>query len=190
MINRLTGEMSVNQEREALPEGFILIQPMSSADYKMMLLEFTPRLEESIRVELEESLARDDFMQAVVAILSKHPQEFDEWAKWSNQKILELLKSNLQDAGLADDAIAPALDCFQKSRVDTARANHEVRQHHRPRTPSRKNSTRSPVSPRSNNNHSNLRKIIHEVVDRMDEEEMRHIWLPLGLVYDSVNKAF
>lgn len=189
IINPVTGEVTIHQDSEVIPEG-IRIQPLSAEDYRIMMLEFIARCEEATRVEVASLLGSDDFLHTVPEYFRNHPEQSNEWLDWRDQKTFEFLRGNLQDSGMSEDAIELSLDVFQKSKAESETPRFTTDQ---PREdddyPSHRESGFHNIR-YSGNNNSSLRRLIHNVVNRMDEEEMRRMWLPVGLVYDSLRRNF
>jgi hypothetical protein len=104
------------------------------------------------------------------------PAGRSQWLRFREDQLFAELDRALTEAGLAEDLRPLVRSAMQRSRA----------QQHKPRPSD--TAPRAPVVAGSGADAA-LRNIVHAVIERMSEEELRRIWLPLGLVADALGRG-
>ncbi|MDT5061713.1 MAG: hypothetical protein QOH63_2172 [Acidobacteriota bacterium] len=174
LLDTTTGQLNVRNDGEPVPENFIPIEKVTQGEHRQMAEDFLAELDESKREEFRQALAFENFWFHWSVLLRRYRNDGvqKKWLKWSDTKIFDLFESRLRLAALPDNIIDNAINILK----------HSLEQLVRPRqsydSTSRRLETNDP-----------LRNIIHLVIDGMSEEELRRIWLPIGLLADALKQT-
>lgn len=204
LVNNLTGELLVGDADDTAAEGYTQLPPLTSDDYRMIARDFLPLVtDEALRDELQQDLLADDFWSTFSGHLREHREAFTAWGAWRIQKVLELFRTMLGEAGLSGETVDLAVEHLEQSRVkkpkpptpQTSRAPLlKIHPTNRPpgrganNAPSIRNYTRQPTTPEAEAPPSALHTAIHEAINTLSESELRRIWLPIGAILDALNK--
>jgi len=168
------GQLSLGTADSTLREFQISINKISRDEYKEMAWRFLPQVAEPLKNDFRQVLSLDDFWPHWSALMWKYKHQgiFDEWVKWRNREILSIFETRLRLAEISSDIVAKAIAHLRQRSKKVS-----------PLTSTRTTSaTRHlPVS--------QLRKLIHEAVEKMGDEELRRIWLPLGTLADALKNS-
>jgi hypothetical protein len=201
VVDSDTGQLHVDAGDEVLPNNHFRIQPITKEDYRIIAREFLNDIEKPLQDELQEAVQEDDFWPKFSTILRQHKDEgiLDHWLKWREQQILGLFKSRLDQVGLPEDIQLRAIGYLKYSREQklptmpkpsliktnpsqsmqwslNPKRLAQATQDNRYKT----SDTRSTID---------LRSILHDAIDTIEEVELRRIWLPVGVVLDAIKKS-
>lgn len=177
LVNSKTGHPTISSDGESIPESFIKIDKISREEYRDMAWRFLPVVNESRQAELREALDLEDFWPRWANLVNKNRADgtFERWREWRKEHIIQLFENRLKSANLPEQIIEKASTAFKES------------QERAPRTKQLKPTGRGEVTKHNTSVYS-LRDIIHSAIDRMSEDELRRIWLPVGIVVDIISK--
>lgn len=203
LVNNLTGEILIGAAGDASAEGYTQLLPMTSEDYRIIARDFLPLVtDETLRDELQQDLLAEDFWSSYSSRLRRHDEAFAAWGAWRIQKVQELFRTMLGEAGLSDETIELAMEHLEQSAVkkpkppthQTSRApllkihpTSRTARRGTNNTPSDRNYSRQPTAGGEDTT-SALHTVIHEAIDTLSEGDLRRIWLPIGAVLDALNK--
>jgi hypothetical protein len=174
-VNSETGEIRIERSEEPEPPSpWVKISQVSSEDHRNIANAFRSQI------------APDDleYFQTI-------PEASDFWPKWSQliknfadgkyskpwasfrfNKLCELYLQRLKSLNIDDNTAAGSLDRIKAVKTANYRASNKLSQG-------------SPVPQQSA---ISLRHVVRATLDSLSEDELRRIWLPLGLVADALRK--
>jgi hypothetical protein len=173
ILNTSTGDLGIGNDNEPLPEQFIQVEKVTSEEYRRIAFDFLPKLADSKRSEFRQVLSIDDFWPNWSLLVRKYRRQgvFREWLKWRDDKVCEIFQNRLKgqvSEPICEQALRNLRDSLQKA----------------PKPTRSKPSTDRSLDKRD----GDLRRIIHAAIDKMSDEELRLIRLPVGIVADLLNQ--
>jgi hypothetical protein len=171
VLNKITGELSLKKNDEPVREPFIRVEKVSREEYRQIAWDFLPQLDEAQRIEFRQSLSLDDFWPHWSALINKYKKEgvLDTWLQWRTERIRTIFENRLKLADVTSTVTEQAVN--QLTQPPKKRPlSHQAR------------ATRDDIE--KNIDEDQLRKIIHTAIDKLSLEELRRIWLPLGIITD------
>jgi hypothetical protein len=215
VVDKLTGELTINTGEGKLAENSIYIEPVSHEDNLDIANEFVSGLDDSLKPNFRKSLEQEDYWPPFSALLKKNVELNRKWQKWRIEKFEELFQNRLSFLDISEDIVKIGVDSFNtcQPEVSTSKQLHQselsepYEKAQQSKQSGQSKSTRkiimataqkaTPARPtvradsvkqvvRINKSEENLRNIVHNVVDTLSEAELRQIWLPLGAVFDTL----
>jgi len=143
---------------------------MTRENYRQIVSDFISLLSEQQQSDFEGVTSIEDFWPRWSSMINKHQIDglYQRWLKWRTERIVEFFENRLKQLDVAPTTISEAVTNFKNAPKATAQPN------------------RNPpiVRPRENTVSIQLKAVVHGVVDRMSDDDLRRIWLPLGHLID------
>jgi hypothetical protein len=170
LLNKETGELIVREPGDSLSEPFVVIEKITREEYREMAWQFLPKLTEPQKNDFRQALSLDNFWPHWSAVLWRHKTDgiFDQWLKWRADQIVNLFEARLARAQIPDNLSSVAVRELKR----------------KPPKPSSLREPRHIGVKNTRDSEGRLRLLVHNAIDRMGEEELRRIWLPLGTLAD------
>lgn len=177
LLNTTNGQLHVANTGEPIPENFILVEKITREENGQIARDFLAELDEDKRNEFSHVLSAfsiDDFWPHWSALLRKYRSDgiLKRWLKWNDAKVRDLFESRLRKAQLPDNVVNEAVNTLK----------HSLEALVKPKPPY------EPIERKRESINASLRDAIHAVIDRMSEEQLRLISLPIGLLSDELNR--
>jgi hypothetical protein len=194
-VHASTGELHVVESETPLPDGCVAVGKLTREDYRDMASRFLEFLPQDARPQFEEALTHDNFWPRWTSVLRHHSSEpvYRDWGSWRLTEITRLFTQRLVDAELSPDVITAATTNLTQSRDKTLLARRQSApssqaEGRKPdnRMPSRLGEQKDRWT---RTDGPSLHDLVHTVIDRMTEDEVRRLWLPVGVVIDAVNQS-
>lgn len=158
-----------------LPDGVVELKRLSTDSYRSMAANFLAGLpDESTRAELSPLLGGNPFWNAWIDGVSKHEQK----AAWESFRVSAIDKEFLQQ--LAAAGIEEA-----RSR-EMLTALHSSKNSQRPKGRSANATHRAPAN--LPHGRAELLRLVRETIERLSDEELRSLRLPVGVILDVVRQ--
>lgn len=166
-FNAADGSAIVVKRTDEVPNGHVLVEPATVQEHRAIAGDFLSRAPESALESLKDIVASPEqhWWRRWLTEMEKLGQ-LSAWNAFRHERLRELLKSRLEEAGVAQpvlEAAAGAVAQGRRSRQREARVKE----------------------PR---NDGGIRALVVSVVGRMSDEELRDLRLPVGLVLDVLNE--
>lgn len=151
-------------------KGWISVSPLTTEDYKEMARGFLPEVDAGERAAFEAAISETNFWHSWSSLISRSRQTdlFKKWMSYRGARIDALFQERLKKQGFSEHATHLATRALLASKKIPVPAP----------TPYRQRSV--DVS---------LRSMIHRAVDRLSESDLRQLWLPVGVVLDSIDRS-
>lgn len=174
-VNPESETVKVAQAAGPVPEPpFVEVPKLTSEEHHRFATEFLPQIEMDERERFQELLAGENFWQRWFAATRTFAggKYLKPWLTFRFDRICELLRERLRALGISDIA---ALICVEKVKQSKA-ADRPVPAVNK----------RIPMTPSTSI--GSLYDVARAALDAMSEEELRRIWLPLGVVADAIRR--
>ena len=180
-LKRSSAELEVAIESPNPVEDWLELRRLGTDDYREIAKHFLERVESEDREHFALILQTDEFWNSwSSAIRTMHAGRYQKtWVEFRREAICEAFRTRVKDSGLDENAVAQATAHFESSRHPPRSATVSLA------LSSRLQGLASTFSPRPVTN-SLLRSTAAMVIAQMSEEELRGLWLPLGLVTDAL----
>lgn len=175
ILNKFTGDLEIRGDgQEILPEPLMLVEKVTSEEYRQMARAFLPQIEDdTAKSEFIQALSFVDFWPSWSALMSKYRSGiFKAWLTWRDAKVYEIFQERLKAHDVPELITSKSLTTLKESL------------HWKP------SRTSQPKPPRvyTNDTNSELREIVHAAIDKMSDTELKLIWLALGVVSDLIKQ--
>lgn len=173
-----SGQIMTKRLEDSTPEDAVVIPKISTEDYRKMCREFLKQLDDDQRPQLEAVLVEEDFWPSWSYLINAfRPQGvYARWLRWRITAIQQLLNDRLRDIGVPDvlvltvaQAVFRSRESHQKNSIVPARQSHVI------------DVPRQTVT-------EDLQGLAHQAIDRMSENQLRQMWLPLGSIFDAIRR--
>jgi hypothetical protein len=170
----------ISHENESCPDDYRLIEKLTAEDYRHAAREY------SLRVPQEDRAAFDTILDSEIfswlnwsdALRSyEHGLLFYDWLAWRFNRICELFVDRVKAADVEERLLPVALANFKASK------------------PTRVKSALSPQPQQalsswrgSGLDLSFVRGVAQHAIAAMSEDDIRRLWLPLGMVLDAIQR--
>lgn len=165
-FNTANGNTVLIKRAAAVPEGHVRIEPTTVEEHRAIARDFLDSVAEPARDTLRAIVDSPDeqWWRRWLAELKKLG-DLATWNTFRHERLRELLKARLDASGLDETARSTAAGTVAQSRQP------------RPRKRSRAPQTRNDV-----------RVVVAAVIEKMSEEDLRDLKLPVGLVLDVLDE--
>ena len=190
LVIRDSGDLLTVELDADASEGVVEIGKLKEEDYRDMSRSFLGGLPDSVPADLQQAGEATPFWPSWSRTLARpeHAAIFRLWLEWRLASVTDRFVARLQNAGLSAELTERARSnlVLWREKASAARRTHGLprptevrdvltqaaRQNTANTLPSRHRQTRD------------LRQLIHSAIDRMSEEELRCVWLPVGVIVD------
>lgn len=181
-VNTDEGTLKVLPDRETPPSGLVQVPKITAEEHRGIAQAFLSKLDPADRAAFEEVLKTDNYWQRWV----RHTNTFDrgkyrgEWIAFRRDQIIALLKTKLVALGLSGPLAESALQAARDSKGPNPLAA---------RSPAfTRHAGRLRGLPLANRRlrEDDLKRLAHQAIDRMGEDEVRKLRIPLGAVIDAL----
>lgn len=165
-FNTANGNTVLIKRAESVPEGHVRIEPTTVEEHRAIARDFLGSVAEPARDTLRAIVDSPDeqWWRRWLAELEKMG-DLATWNTFRHERLRELLKARLDASGLDETARITAAGTVAQSRQPRSRK--------RSRTPQTRN---------------DVRAIVAAVIEKMSEEDLRDLKLPVGLVLDVLDE--
>ena len=185
-VSTETGEVSVVPATGAVPAGFVEVPKISHGDHLQLAKEFLGRVEPSDQAQFQGELKKPDYWQRWNTALKfvKGGQYLIAWHEFRVQRICEIYAARLREAGISsEEIVARSVENLRRLRSEAY--SQKQRQG---------SATGKPVPALSYERRRDrqarpLQEIAIEAVRSLSEEELRRLWLPMGVVIDALRRG-
>lgn len=176
-VHAETGELTIVPSDSSVDAGFIRIDKISLDEYRSIAQDFLPKINSDVRGQLQNALTARNYWPQWSAVLNRHRSDgiYETWMQWRGEKIIDLLESRLRRVNLPEAIVEGVVRRLTSYSAKVATRRNTLH----PDTLHNLASAHAGV---------NIREIVHRAVDLMSEEELRRIWLPLGVLIDVTGK--
>jgi hypothetical protein len=135
-----------------------------------MARDFLPQIDERARPDFERVVDIGDFWTHWSTLINRYKTDgtFSNWLHWRTKRIEETFQQRLHDLDVKPDLIPQATANFKNNSSPF------------PGPAVQQSAAQFGVSGEG------TRTLIHRVVDKIAEEDLRRIWLPAGLLIDEL----
>ena len=176
-INPTNAQITVIPSREATPKPLIEVPNVTPDEYRSIALDFVKNIEEKDRVRFSEiatsSLFESQWYDNIRTWRGGYYSK--AWGKFRFDKLCDIFMGRLATHGLTQDLIA---SCVSNLKRLKSKAPKEA--------PSFPTLDSSPSSERPE---ILVQEILLRAAKSLTEEDLRRIWLPLGVVLDAIRKT-
>jgi hypothetical protein len=174
LLDSSNGHLIIANNNDLIPETFIRIEKVTQDEYRQMAKDFLEGLDDSKKSEFQQAFSFDDFWPYWSTLLRKYRSDgiLKDWLKWRDDNVQNLFEKRLLATKMPSNVIDNAIHELK----------HSLEKQIKPKRP------HDSIHKQPESINESLRSVIHEVIDRMSEEELRRIWLPVGLLSDVVKK--
>jgi len=175
-----TGDLSIAPQTHSESQPWAKIEPLSVDDHRKIVTDFLQNIEPANRPSFEAIAKTPDFWSPWSRELRTHENgKYQEaWLRFRIEQIASGFKDRAISAGAQDKATAAAIAVLEASRKDLrkARTGFEPRRAQYP----------YPTQLGGASSGSSLQDVAVSAITRMSEDELRSLWLPVGLVTDAI----
>ncbi len=164
------GACTVVPRDSPIPEGGILIDGLTATDYQAMASDFLGDADPATRSLLEPTLTAAPFWPAwSTALRHAGAETMSRWSAFRHKCVMTEWTTRLKKAGLDDGGIVDwSAQMERSSRIVRTRS---------------RGTAKGSVAKSA----SNLRRAVVQTIERMSDDELRRLWLPVGFVFDSMD---
>lgn len=171
-VDRRSMKLLVLEEPDKSAD-MMTLQRMTSDDHHSVARGFVARAPSDLQSQLSKILENEDYWPRWKQIINGYPDRrvYFDWMKWRGDQIAALLRKRLSDLGFDEPEVRELVSQVRAKvkRTPSDRNDHAVQN---------AETTKSPVL--------NLANIVRFAVADMPDEELRKLWLPVGVVVDAV----
>ena len=193
IVSPETGEIQVWDFESQPPDSFLRVGKLTREDYREMARDFLPRISQpEVRVQLSDVLKADEFWSQWSLILNSHKNDgvYTSWIRWRNGEIVTRFRAALVSASLPHNIVEMAVRSLEESHVKVPpRESSKFMYPRKPVLPEASRDTSSSIQ-RNNNRQEDIWALMHSAIDRMSEDELRQIRLPVGVILDVIKEKF
>jgi len=174
-IHPESGIVQVVQDDDAAPEAlFIEVPKLTKEEHRQIATDFLLQIDLDDRGRFQETLQAEDFWQKwfTTTRIWAGGKYLRPWLAYRFDRICDFFRQRLDALGISDSVAAICLERLKQSKAAD-----------RPNPVAKKRPP--PISPTSD---ESLRNIARVALNAMSEEELRRLWLPLGVVADAVRR--
>jgi hypothetical protein len=164
------GELRVVPAASEIPSGFSEVSKVSVEEHRALAEEFLNSVDDLDHVaSLKKALERGNDYWPEWQKAVGNSGLLSEWLAHRGERIEGMFVSRLNGAhlDLDEDAKRQALHVFLSVKLASSRVGNVMRPFRQP-----------------TGGNAALRPLAHRVIDQLSDEELRRIWLPLGLILD------
>lgn len=190
LVIRDSGDLlAVDLDADA-SEGVVEIGKLKEEDYRDMSRSFLRGLPDSVPADLQQAVEATPFWPNWSRTLTRpeHAAIFRLWLEWRLASVTDRFVERLQNAGLSTDLTERAKSNLVRWRekASAARRAHVLPSPTEARAVLTRAARQNPPSTHASRRRQtgDLRQLIHSAIDRMSEEELRCVWLPVGVIVD------
>jgi len=179
VVNKASGDLAVIGPDSAIPEGCAEIPKLTEEEYRVIAREFVPQVPQLHSVEIEATIEQPSFWFTFVNQVKKvaGKEAFDNLLVWRLRKIHDFFENRLRSAGVDAGAMVSA-----REKIKTPFPRQPAPQVRTARAASAPFSGRIPPG-------ADSRELARAAIEFMSENDLRQIWLPLGVVLDAIRNA-
>ena len=178
LVSKTTGTVAVVPRDSQDDPALLRFDPPGSDVHEAMAREFLTELRDPPRQALADALPRTAWWVEWARLLRSTPDE-DSWLRLRRERLLAEFRERLAEAEFPETAAAAAVAALSQPHVPRQISKQFEE------TKSRRNEVAIP----KDRELENLRRLVREVVSRMNEEDLRALKLPLGLVSDLLDDS-
>jgi hypothetical protein len=185
-VSTETGEVAVVPAMGTAPAGFGEVPKITHGDHLQIAKEFLGQVDPSDQAQFQGELEKPDYWQRWNTALKfvKGGQYLTAWHEFRLQKICDLYAARLRGVGIAsDEIVARSVENLKRLRSEA----HSQRQ--RQESPTGKPIPALLYERRRDRQARPLQEIAIEAVRSLSEEDLRRLWLPLGVVIDALRRV-
>ncbi|MGO8929781.1 MAG: hypothetical protein ACLQU3_23185 [Limisphaerales bacterium] len=182
-VSTETGEVSIVPAVGAPPAGSVEVPKISHGDHLQIAKEFVGRMDPSDQAQFRGELEKPDYWQRWNTALKfvKGGHYLIAWHEFRVQRICDLYSARLREAGIAsDEIVARSVENLRRLRSEA------YSQKQRQGSPAGKAVPALPYERRRERQARPLQEIAIEAVRSLSEEDLRRLWLPMGVVIDAL----
>lgn len=181
-VSPTDGTLRVLPNQETSPAGLVRVPKITTEEHRGIARAFLPKLAQTDRPAFEETLNSENYWQQWV----RQTNTFDngkyrgEWLAFRQTQVLDLVKTKLASVDVKGSVAESVLQTARDSKAPVplnARTPALIRHIDRPRE-------LVPANRRLREN--DLKRLAHQAIDMMGEDEVRKLRLPLGAVIDAL----
>jgi hypothetical protein len=181
IIDRHSGKIDVAPSSQTeFKDGWISLGKISPEEYRSMAEDFLTRLPPSSgKEQLQNTLKISDFWPRWSLTLNGLRAEgiFKDWLSFRIQHIADMFEQRLSQLDLSTEVLERARHSFKESRQPVVRQKADW---------VREPAKREYVDPRQP---PGFRTVILQSLNSLSDEELRRIWLPVGVLLDVLKRS-
>lgn len=179
-VNRTSALIRLDEPPRGEAEGdWIEIAKSSHDEHRQIALDFLPQIDEHDRATFQQIVELPDFWRAWFSATRdvSNGRYGKSWAAFRFSKLCQLFTERLTSAGITQEVAVRALDHLRETKVDRRRAAPT----------GAPNDAAGGAYPSAGDNNV-LRELARIAVESLSEDDLRRVWLPLGVISDAVRR--
>jgi hypothetical protein len=170
VVDLKSAEISLVREEGPLPDGCVEIPKVTAAEHRQIAREFIPQLEVSDQPKFQAILALEDFWHrwSREMKLWRYGKHAKTWLDFRFNRLCNLFQERVRSLGASESVVAASLENLK-------RLKHKEGEISLP-------SDKTPIS-------SSMRRVVLHSIGSMSEEDLRHVWLPVGAIFDALRRG-
>lgn len=176
-VDPISGQTKLADRSEAVPPPWAVVPPMTPAEHLGLAREFLPQIDAADQEGFKSALDESNYWPAWVRLLQGPlgNKYRSEWIVFRFDKIRALFLARLKTLGV-EEAMAVSILARLKAAKRVPRRAQDVGSR-----------TFEPLH-RAGAEDSELRRLARTAIDSMGTDDLRRIWLPLGVIADALGR--